>query len=109
MASKMRIGWCFVFAVALLGTATFMTTLSMPGDLRAGNKMTNIIITGTLTDKGVECPGMMGDDGQLYSLIGNIEDFKFGQHIRVEGKVVAISHCRRGISVDVKTVELTKE
>ena len=85
MASQMRIGWRVGSCLARFGAATLMTTHFMPDDLQAGNAMTNIVISGTLTDKGVECPAMIGDDGQLYSLIGNIEDFKPGQHIRVEG------------------------
>ena len=61
-------------------------------------------ISGKLIRGGVECPAMMGDDGQLYSLMGNIEGFRIGQHVLVTGERQALSYCRRGTAIKIDSI-----
>ncbi len=78
--------------------------LVMPFSKQTGAQMASLTINGKLIGGGVECPAMMGDDDQLYSLIGNMEGFVPGQRVTVKGDRVAISHCRRGTAINVRSI-----
>lgn len=62
-------------------------------------------ITGTLTTEGVECPAMRGDDGQLYTLVGNLSGFKPGDRVRIEGELMLVSNCMQGQTIRLKTIK----
>lgn len=65
-----------------------------------------VVVTGTLTDEGVECPALRGDDGQLYTLTGAaLDGIETGDRLRVRGSVAELSYCMQGRTIDVGAVE----
>ncbi len=74
------------------------------------NRTQVVRVTGVLTDEGVECPALRGDDGQLYTLNrGATEGFNIGDRVSVVGKVAEISFCRQGTTLDVLNIKPAKE
>lgn len=61
-------------------------------------------IEGMLTDEGVECPAMRGDDGALYTLVGDIGGFEPGDRVCVVPIPVEISYCMQGTTVQVEWI-----
>ena len=61
-------------------------------------------IEGKLTDEGVECPAMRGADGTLYTLAGDLEGFKAGDEVWVEGEVAEMSICQQGTTIAVDRI-----
>lgn len=74
----------------------------MPQDSRMEDEVT---VTGMLTSEGVECQAMRGDDGQLYTLVGDLVGFSAGTRVRITGTPVEVSFCMQGTTIDVKTIE----
>ena len=64
-------------------------------------------VQGRLTDEGVECPALRADNGTLYTLLGEIEGFKPGDRVVVEGTRVEISFCMQGTTLQVKKISRT--
>jgi hypothetical protein len=62
-------------------------------------------VTGLLTDEGVECPALRGDDGRLYTLAGDTGGFKPGDRVIVVGTVAEMSMCMQGTTIGVRTIE----
>ena len=67
--------------------------------------MSETMLTGTLTDEGVECPAMRGDDGKLYTLVGDLAGYKTGDHVIVTGEFMLISKCMQGQTIRLKTIQ----
>jgi hypothetical protein len=67
-------------------------------------------VTGVLTDEGVECPALRGDDGQLYTLTprSSTAGFNVGDRVRVSGKVAEVSFCGQGTTLEVKSIKVAK-
>jgi len=63
-----------------------------------------IDVTGVLRD-GPECPILRADEGGFYSLVGDLQDFDTGDHVRIVGRTVEVSICQRGITVQVRRIE----
>ncbi len=61
-------------------------------------------MTGVLRD-GPECPILRGDDGRVYSLLGDLQDFDTGDYVTIVGRTVEFSICQRGITVQVRRIE----
>lgn len=64
-----------------------------------------IIVTGVLTDEGVECQAMRGDDGELYTLGIIPEEFNVGERVAVTGEPVLIGTCQQGVQIDWTKLE----
>jgi hypothetical protein len=62
-----------------------------------------IDVTGVLRE-GPECPIIRTDDGEVYSLVGDLDDFGSGDHVRIVGRIVEVSICMRGTSVEVRRI-----
>lgn len=62
-------------------------------------------VTGRLTDEGVECPALRGDDGRLYTLAGDAGGFKPGDRVTVVGTVAEMSTCMQGTTIGVRTID----
>lgn len=62
-------------------------------------------VTGTLTDEGVECQVMRSDDGKLYTLLGDLEDFKMEDHVYIRGQIAEVSFCMQGTTINVEIIE----
>ncbi len=60
---------------------------------------------GQLTDEGVECPALRGDDGVLYTLTGSLAEFKAGDEVIIEGTLPEASICMQGTTIQVVRIE----
>jgi hypothetical protein len=60
-----------------------------------------ICVRGKLTDEGTECQALRSDDGQLYTLIGDLKGFKIGDTVIVCGAVAEVSICMQGTTIIV--------
>jgi hypothetical protein len=67
-----------------------------------------IRVTGVITDDGVECTALRGDDGRLYTLAGGAGGFKSGDRVRVIGKVAEMSFCMLGTTIEVRRIIAVK-
>jgi hypothetical protein len=63
-----------------------------------------VTVTGLLTDEGVECPALRGDDGVLYTLAGKPDPYKAGDRVTVTGVPVEVSTCMQGTTLQVKSI-----
>jgi hypothetical protein len=61
-------------------------------------------VRGQLTTEGVECPALRGEDGALYTLLGDLGGFKPGDRVVVEGTPVEISFCMQGTTLQVTRI-----
>ena len=66
-----------------------------------------VSVIGTLTDEGVECPAMRGDDGKLYTLTpaGATSGYGPGDRVQVNGTVAEMSICQQGTTISVLGVQ----
>lgn len=70
----------------------------------------SLVIRGTLTSEGVECPAMRGPDGALYTLAGrNTGGFKSGDKVCVRGRRAEMSFCMQGITIEVISIGPEKD
>jgi hypothetical protein len=68
---------------------------------------------GVLTDEGVECQAFRSDEGELFTLLGDLGGFSIGDKCVVCGTVAEISFCMQGTTLVVsyigkKAPKLTK-
>jgi len=66
---------------------------------------TVVTVTGVLTDEGVECQALRGDDGRLYTIGADLEGFDVGDRVRVRGQVAEMSFCMQGTTLTVEEIE----
>jgi uncharacterized protein DUF5818 len=64
-------------------------------------------VRGTLTGEGVECPALRDAQGVLYTLAGDIADFRMGDQVCVKGRRVEMSTCQQGITIAVEWIGKT--
>ena len=64
-----------------------------------------VVRRGRLTAEGVECPALRGDDGVLYTLAGDLADFKAGDEVMVEGRIAETSMCMQGTTIQMVRIE----
>ncbi len=99
-----RMGACAV-VVALLAVAG---CAQRPGDglsEPAGAGRDEVTVTGRLTDEGVECQALRGDDGELYTLTGELGGAVVGDRVRVSGVPAGMSFCMQGTTLEVREIE----
>ncbi len=61
-----------------------------------------VTVTGTLSNEGVECPALRGDDGVLYTLTpADLGTFGPGDRVTVKGTVAEMSICNQGTTLSV--------
>lgn len=56
---------------------------------------------GVLTEDGVECPAMRGDDQMLYTLTGDLAGYRSGDRVRIRGRIAETSMCMQGTTLEV--------
>jgi hypothetical protein len=102
----------FVFALALLTAAGAYAAKGGNKDKKDKNDNGNngnagqmINVRGTLTDEGVECQALRGDDGELYTLTGDLSGFEEGDRVKVRGTVAEISICQQGTTIEVQSIK----
>ena len=101
----------FVFALALLTAAS--TYAAKGGNKDKNNKDKNdngnagqmINVRGTLTGEGVECQALRGDDGELYTLTGDLSGFEDGDRVKVRGTIAEVSICQQGTTIEVQSIK----
>jgi len=66
-----------------------------------------VAVTGTLTDAGVQCQAVQGDDGVLYTIRRTpaVRQLRAGDRIKVTGAIAELSICQQGVTIDVTTIE----
>jgi hypothetical protein len=64
-----------------------------------------IEVVGTLTEEGVECPAMRDDEGNLYTLAGDIGTFQSGDRVIVQGEIAEMSICMQGTTISVTRID----
>ena len=79
------------------------------GDAAANNSASNndasVTVVGRLTNEGVECQALRGDDGQLYTLLGGeLGDLPVETRVRVIGERLDFSSCQQGITIRVRSI-----
>lgn len=62
-----------------------------------------IRVTGVLTNEGVECQAMRGDDGRLYTF-PRIGGYRAGDFVEVRGTLAEFSFCQQGTTIDVTRI-----
>lgn len=70
----------------------------------AGTDAEPVQVTGTLTEDGVECQALQGEDGTLYTLTGDLGGFGPGDRVEVEGTVAEMSICMQGTTLAVEVI-----
>jgi len=64
-----------------------------------------VIVTGTLSSEGAECPTLRCDDGKIYSLTGaKLCKLGPGSHVHVEGTLADVSTCMQGTTIVVTSI-----
>lgn len=64
----------------------------------------SLTVRGKLTDEGVECPAMRGEDGKLYTLTGDLKGLRPGDEVCVRGRVAEISYCMQGTTLTIEHI-----
>ncbi|MDX1656998.1 MAG: DUF5818 domain-containing protein, partial [Candidatus Competibacteraceae bacterium] len=100
--------WVFVVLPVGQGRETVSEVFTV-GSNRPGRSVGELMgikeVRGVLTDEGVECQALRGDDGRLYTLGGDLEGFGVGDRVRVTGQVAQASFCMQGTTLGVRTIE----
>lgn len=68
-----------------------------------------INVRGTLTDEGVECQALRGDDGELYTLTGDLSGFEEGDRVRVRGTIAEVSICQQGTTLQILNIRPARQ
>src|SRR5206468_8531998 len=63
-----------------------------------------VIVKGTLTSEGIECPALRDQGGILYTLAGSIGSYRTGDQVCVKGRRVQMSTCQQGITITVEWI-----
>lgn len=64
-----------------------------------------VTVVGRLTDEGIECPALRGDDGQLYTLLGrDLGELPVETRVSVTGERLDFSSCQQGITIKVRSI-----
>lgn len=65
-----------------------------------------ITVSGVVTDEGVECRAMRGDDGVLYTFNDLPGEIEAGDRIEVRGTEMGDSTCQQGVTL--RTVRIAR-
>lgn len=93
--------------IIVLAAADRGPAASAPIELTAadvGPGAAPVVVTGTLSNEGVECPALRADDGTLYTLAGGAKGFTPGARVRVTGRPVDASVCMQGRTLSVEEI-----
>ena len=59
---------------------------------------------GVLTDEGVECQAFRSDEGELFTLLGDLGGFSDGDNVVVCGTIAEISPCMQGTTLVISYI-----
>ena len=63
-----------------------------------------ICVKGKLTAEGVECQALRSTEGDLYTLVGDLNGFQNGDEVVVCGVIAGISFCMQGTTINVSWI-----
>lgn len=87
--------------------AACTATPPTPAPPAAENAESGMIITGTVTDEGVECPAVRTADGRLYTVAtADREKLRPGTRVRITGEIAQISTCQQGTTISAERIEI---
>ena len=82
-------------------TTTTTTTTTSTKDTKG------MVISGVVTNEGVECPAVRGEDGKLYTIVGaDREKLKPGVRVKITGEPVQMSTCMQGTTIEATRIEV---
>ena len=64
----------------------------------------SVCLKGILTNEGVECEAFRGADGELYTLVGNLNGFHNGDEVVVSRTLAGVSFCMQGTTINVSWI-----
>lgn len=88
----------------LSGSACVLNDTRSPSDEPSTSSHNRITVSGRLTDEGAECQALRGDDGQLYTLLGDLKGVTMGARVCVSGERLEVSACQQGITIRVAAI-----
>lgn len=91
-------------AVFLASGACAMSNLDNTSGNTESGASDLVKIVGKLTSEGVECQALRGDDGQLYTLLGDLGTLSVDTRVSVSGEKVEFSTCQQGITIRVRSI-----
>ena len=92
-------------ALFLASGACAMSNGDAAADNKANKEGNPVTIIGRLTNEGVECQALRGDDGQLYTLLGGESgDLPVDARVSVVGERLDFSSCQQGITIRVRSI-----
>ena len=91
-------------AVIVASCACAMNNGDAAPDNSEGNDGGRVTVVGRLTSEGVECQALRGDDGQLYTLLGDIGTLSVDTRVLVTGERLEFSTCQQGITIRVRSI-----
>ena len=92
-------------AIAIVASgACAMSNRDAAGNQAESNDGARVTIVGRLTSEGVECQALRGDDGQLYTLLGDLGTLSVDARVRVSGDRQEFSTCQQGITIRVRSI-----
>jgi len=59
---------------------------------------------GVLTDEGVECQAFRSNEGELFTLLGDLGGFSVGDKVVVCGTIAEISPCMQGTTLVISYI-----
>ena len=89
---------------ALKGVKVYASSNSLVELLGAESSSSTICLKGNLTDEGVECQAFRSTDGELYTLVGDLNGFQNGDEVVVCGTIAGISFCMQGTTINVSWI-----
>lgn len=82
-----------------------MSNADDSADNRASTNGKRVTVVGRLTNEGVECQALRGDDGQLYTLLGGeLGGLPVESRVSVIGERLDFSSCQQGITIRVRSI-----
>ncbi len=79
----------------------YFRPLSMSGPFHVTDRNGLLTRTGRITRRDPVCTTLLADDGELYSLVGDLRDLTTDDEVTVEGGLAEGSQCPRGTAVGV--------
>ena len=94
--------------VLLLAASLVLPVEAAPehGRQAAQNRQQGQVIDGWLSDEGAECPALRDHGGRLWTLTGQANSLRPGEHVRLYGRIVDGSACAwQGTTFEVLEVK----
>lgn len=104
-----RMMQCGLAPVLLTGSACAIDDANTRSNAASAEPGAKLTVTGRLTDEGVECQAFRGDDGQLYTLVGELSGWKAGARVRISGQPLDMSFCQQGTTIRVSRIQSAEQ